>query len=44
MGMTRHCPGRYEQPVFRNGETDAVEDMSYFSHYMPGAYDDTNRY
>jgi hypothetical protein len=44
MGMARHFPGRYEQPVFHDGDTDAVEDMNYFSPYVPGAYDETNRY
>jgi hypothetical protein len=44
MVMARQRPGMYEQPGFHNGVTDAVEDMNYFSPYVPGAYDDTNRY
>jgi hypothetical protein len=42
MAMARQCPGRYEQPGFHNG--GAVEDANNFSPYVPGAYDDRNRY
>jgi hypothetical protein len=39
MGMARQYPGR----CGFNADTDA-DDMDYFSPYMPGAYDETNRY
>ena len=39
MGMARHCPGRFGH----NADADA-DDMDYFSPYVPGAYDETNRY
>jgi len=38
MGMARHYPQR----CGHNADTDA--DMDYFSPYVPGAYDETNRY
>jgi hypothetical protein len=41
-------PGRYEQLIFRNddpvNEEDGDEDMGYFSPYVPGPYDEVNRY
>ena len=39
MGIARQSPGRYEHI----DDSDA-DDMDYFSLYVPGAYDDTNRY
>jgi len=39
MGIARHCPGRCEHV----DDSDAA-DMDYFSPYVPGPYDETNRY
>jgi hypothetical protein len=48
MMVDRCCPGKYEQCIFHNDKTleeeDADEDMGYFSPYVPGVYDETNRY
>jgi hypothetical protein len=44
MGVARCHPGRFEQLAFHNDDTYAAEDFGYFSSYMPGIYDETNRY
>lgn len=46
--MVAGCRPGFDQLLFchndnANGE-DTEEDMGYFSSYVPGAYDETNRY
>jgi hypothetical protein len=44
VGGARFHPGRFEQQGFFSDDIYADRELGYFAPYVPGAYDETNRY